>query len=413
MRNTHGIVLASELDPRVFGQRLAQARKSRGLTQESVAESLDFSRPTYIAIEKGQRQAKPQEIIKLARLLGRSVHDLVRPGEPVVGLAPNLRAVAERMSATDSRELLEGIAEFERLAEDYRDIERLLNAPLGTNYPPEVSWSRQSDVAGLADSVAVQERQRLGLGDQPVGNLRGILEFDVGLRIFYWDLPPAIAGMYAHVAELGGCILINRKHPAVRRRVSMVHEYGHLIVDRFKAGIDQLRPVRRKPLGERFAEAFALAFLMPASSVRQRFHDIVSTTGDFRVGDLCRLSQFYFVSFEAMARRLERLGLIPGASLAALKREKLAVTEAATSPRLEPHPDADDPCPQRYKSLAVQAYELGKISQGRLARYLRCDPVQARRIVTECLTSSDVAEDGEWRTWNLEEPQQSLLASAP
>src|SRR3954447_12075464 len=100
-----------ELDPRILGQRITEARKSRGLTQESVAEFLGYSRPTYIAIEKGERPAKPQEIVKLASFLGRSVHDLVRPGEPVVGLQPHLRAVAERMKADDGQELLEGIAE--------------------------------------------------------------------------------------------------------------------------------------------------------------------------------------------------------------------------------------------------------------------------------------------------------------
>jgi transcriptional regulator with XRE-family HTH domain len=176
-------------DPRAFGQRLAEARKSRGLTQENVAEFLGYSRPTYIAIEKGERRAKPDEIIRLATFLGRTVHDLVRPGEPVVGLQPHLRAVAERMKSDDGLELLDGIAEFERLAEDYRELERLLAAPLRTNYPPEVSLSAKSNVPGLAESVAVQERRRLGLGDQPVRNLRGILEWDVGLRIFYWGLP--------------------------------------------------------------------------------------------------------------------------------------------------------------------------------------------------------------------------------
>ena len=399
-------------DPRAFGQRLAEARKFRGLTQENVAKFLGYSRPTYVAIEKGERRAKPDEIIRLATFLGRTVHDLVRPGEPVVGLQPHLRAVAERMKSDDGLELLDGIAEFERLAEDYRDLERLLATPLRTNYPPEVSLRAKSNVTGLAESVAVQERRRLGLGDQPVRNLRGILEWDVGLRIFYWGLPSAIAGMYAHIADLGGCILINRKHPAVRRRVSLVHEYGHLIVDRFKPGIDYIHEAGRKPPGERFAEAFALAFLMPSSSVRQRFHDIVSTTGDFQVADLCRLSHFYFVSFESMALRLERLDLIPGGTLAALKDEKFAVTRAAQKLGLEPNPETNEPYPERYKYLAVQAYELDKISQGRLARYLRCDPVQARKVVTECLTSSDVTEDGEWTTWNLEERQRSLLSDA-
>ncbi len=72
----------------------------------------------------------------------------------------------------------------------------------------------------------------------------------------------------------------------------MLHEYGHLIVDRYKPGIDYLIVKGRKPANERFAESFGLSFLMPASSVRQRFHDIVTTTGDFKGADLCRTEPF-------------------------------------------------------------------------------------------------------------------------
>src|SRR4051812_11149494 len=77
-----------DIDPRVLGQRISEARKARGKTQEEVAEFLGYSRPTYIAIEKGERPAKPDEIVKLASFFGRKVNELVRPGEPVTDLQP-------------------------------------------------------------------------------------------------------------------------------------------------------------------------------------------------------------------------------------------------------------------------------------------------------------------------------------
>src|SRR5439155_16557740 len=115
-----------------------EARKARGVTQEDAAEFLGYSRPTYIAIEKGERLPKADEIIRLAGYFGRSAHELVRPGEPVVALQPHLRAAAERMKAGDNRQLLEPIAELQRFAEDYRELEELMNAPLRTNFPREV-----------------------------------------------------------------------------------------------------------------------------------------------------------------------------------------------------------------------------------------------------------------------------------
>ena len=219
------------------------------------------------------------------------------------------------MKGADDAALNAAIDELQRLAEDYRELEKLMNAPLRPNYPARGHAEPAHRPRGIGRGRG-QSRSGSGSGWAISRSiyLRSTLEWDVGLRIFYWRLPSAIAGMYAYTADLGGCILVNRKHPPERRRVSMLHEYGHLIVDRYKPGIDYLAMTGRKPANERFAEAFALSFLMPASSVRQRFHDIVTTTGDFQVADLCRLSHFYFVSVEAMALRLEQLGLIPKGS---------------------------------------------------------------------------------------------------
>jgi DNA-binding XRE family transcriptional regulator len=233
------------IDPRVLGQRLADARKARDMTQEEAAESLGCSRATLIAIEKGARPAKPEEIVALARIYGRALHEIVRPGEPIADLQPHLRGAAWRMKAGDGQ-IERAIELLQQFVEDYRRLETMMSAPLRQNYPPEVRLSDRVDVVELAEDVAVRERNRLGLGDQPVINLRNILESEVGLRLFCGEMPSAIAGMYAFVAELGGCILINRNHPEERRRASMVHEYGHLIVDRYKPGIDYLSAEGRK-----------------------------------------------------------------------------------------------------------------------------------------------------------------------
>ena len=401
------------LDPRILGLRISEARKARGKTQEEVAEYLGCSRPTYIAIEKGDRLAKTAEIVKLAPFLGKQVNDLVRPTEPVVDLQPHLRAVAEKMKGTDGLALQAAIDDLRGLAEDYRDLERMMHAPLRFNYPPEVALDTRIDAARLAEGVADQERRRLGLGDQPVISLRSTLEWDVGLRIFYSGmLPSAIAGMYAYTADLGCCILVNRKHPPERRRVTMVHEYGHLIVDRYKPGIDYLNPGGRKPANERFAESFALCFLMPASSVRQRFHDIVTTTKDFQVADLRRLSHFYFVSVEAMALRLEELGLIPKGSWAFLREARFAPRKAAELLGLPALPTNDEPYPERYKYLAVHAYARAEIGDSELAHYLRCDIVRAREIVSRTLTSREVGSNGETGDLPLDF-DRSLLSGAP
>lgn len=402
-----------DADPRVLGRRIAEARKARGKTQEEVAEFLGYSRPTYIAIEKGERATKPDEIIRLASYFGRKVNELVRPGEPITDLQPHLRAVADKMKGGEQEHIAlnAAIDQLQALAEDYRDLEKLMNAPLRLSYPAEVVLNPRIHPGEQAEVVAEKERKRLGLGDQPVIYLRSTLERHVGLRIFYTDdLPSNFAGMYSHSRELGACILINRKHPPERRRVSMLHEYGHFLLstDRYRPGIDYLAAPGRKPANERFAEAFALSFLMPASSVRQDFQNIVEETGDFQVANLCRMKHFYFVSLEAMTLRVEQLGLIPKGTWESLKESGFAPRKAEAMLGLPSHPTHDSTVPERYKLLAVHAYQLGEIGDSDLAHYLRCDVVTAREIANQTLVSREIEPTGDERTVRMNFPRSLL-----
>ena len=47
----------------------------------------------------------------------------------------------------------------------------------------------------------------------------------------------SVAGIYSYTEELGGCIAVNARHPAERRRWSMAHEYGHFLTRRFQSEI--------------------------------------------------------------------------------------------------------------------------------------------------------------------------------
>jgi Zn-dependent peptidase ImmA (M78 family)/DNA-binding XRE family transcriptional regulator len=385
----------ASVDPVRLGRRLAEARKARGLTQQDAADHLRYSRPTLIAIEKGTRPARPEEIVALAALYGRKVHEIVRDREPVEGFQPQLRAAAGRMDLADE-ELDRAIDQLQQFAENYKILEDMLDVPMTQNYPPEVRLADRLNVVDMAEDAAVGERNRLGLGDQPVCELRRLLETDVGLRIMYGDLPSRIAGLYAYTESAGCCILVNRKHPPERVRASLAHEYGHVIVDRHRSNVDRLSDYRgRKPANERFAERFAMCFLMPATSVRRRFNEIVSASGDFRVADLCRLSHLYYVSVEAMAYRLEGLQLIPEGTIRYLKESNSRVLAARELLELPPRPESKNMFPDRYESLAVQAYQQAKISEGQLARFLAVDPVAAREVVERVSQGTDVTNEGE------------------
>ena len=388
--------------PRMIGQRLAEARKSRGITQEVAAEHLGVSRPTLIATEKGERVAKPAEIVTLAALYGQHVSGFVRTSEPVTDFQPHFRAAIEKVKPAEAEQLRLAIEQFKVFVENYLDLERRMKAPMRFNAPPPVELNSRVNVAELAEDVANRERQRLGLGDQPIPNLRNLLESDVGVRIVFNRLPRMFAGMYIFVENLGGCILINSVHPADKQRASIAHEYAHLIVDRYTAGIDYINIQGRKPANERFAESFAMSLLMPSASVRIQFNETVNRTGNFQVADLVKLKHHYAVSMEAMALRLENLGLLRAGAWDLLKEKGFPVREAEKRLGLTAEVPPEPAYPERYKFLAVHAYERGELTEKELANYLRCDIWEARRVIQELLLSVEVDDEGRTRSMHAD-----------
>jgi Zn-dependent peptidase ImmA (M78 family)/DNA-binding XRE family transcriptional regulator len=387
---TEDILTYLELDPRTLGRRLTEARKAAGVTQQDAAEHLGMSRPTLLAIEKGTRSVKPREIVTLAGLYRRSVHELVRIGQDTPPLEPHLRAAVGAKASAEIEPAIQALQDF---ANDYRYLEELLGAKPFRNFPPEVRVPDRVDVRVYAEDTAIRERNRLHLGDQPVFELRELVE-ESGVHVFLGDIPSSLAGLYAFVPDLGYCILLNRKHPPERCRWTLAHEYAHFLADRHKPGVDYVRSARRKPLSERFADAFAASLLMPETAIRRYFLSVTERTGDFQTADLSRLAHQFFVSVQAAVRRLEDLGLLPRGTWEVLSERGFKPGATRRLLGIEPRSTKEDPVPERYRYLAVQAYIKEEISEGRLAKLLRTDRVSAREIVDATLTSRDLDQDG-------------------
>lgn len=382
------------IDPKELGSRLQAARKARGLTQEDVADRLNVSRTTVTAMEGGDRRIKAEELRTLAGLYGRRIGELVAREEPAEPFTVQLR------STFDSREFEEcslddSIFEFQRLCEDYLNLERQAGAALEVHHPPPYKTDLDRPERSGED-IASRERQRLGLGDAPVLSLRELLETDVGLRIFYMGLPSRVAAMFAFTTELGGCIAVNRNHPPERRRHSLAHDYGHFLTDRFRPAVAVLGRYERVPARERAAEAFGRAFLLPSSGLTRRFNDLYQArSGSITPADLCTLAHFFFVSVEVLTRRLEGMDLIPSGSWARLKEKGFRVRDAQRMLDLPERYVSDRLLPLRYRYLAAELFQRGEISEGQLARYLRADRVKAREAVLQLSRSDFLTEQGD------------------
>lgn len=382
------------VDPKVLGQRLQAARDSIHFTQQDVAQKLGIARTTLVAIENGTRLPKPDELHQLALVYHRSIHNLLRQQVPVERLIVQFRA-SRRVGSKLDQETADKIGEFERLCEDYVELERKQQYPLPLSQAPVYSIDEmRPDRSG--EDVAAAERNRLGLGDAPILNLRELLENE-GVRIFLLKLPSRVGGFFGYTEQLGPCMAINAQHPPERRQWSLAHEYAHFLTKRHEVDLTTsvYSPYEHVPKNERFAEAFARAFLMPAASVSRRFHEMRRDRGKFLPADLCLLASYFRVSIEAMARRLEDLQLIRGGKYDSMLANGFRPNEAREQLGLVADLPEEHPLPLRYRYLATEALAHGNITEADFVHYLRTDWAHARQMFQSLRTRPVTAASGE------------------
>ena len=247
--------ILEKIDPKILGNRLQESRRARGLKQQDVAEQMSMSRTTVVAIEKGERRINPDELIKFARIYGRDVSKFLNRLTEAQDFVPQFRQ-NWREDFSETPELEKVSFELQHFAEDYIQLEQLNGITRIENSSPQYGWKGASPEQ-VAEEIAIAERNRLGIGDGPISNLRERLEMDIGLSIFYFPMPSLISGLFVYNDALGGCIGINSNHPRDRGNWSLAHEYGHYLTNRYQTEITFLQEKRRQSANERLADAFA------------------------------------------------------------------------------------------------------------------------------------------------------------
>lgn len=363
------------------GERLRVARDTAGITQADAAASIDVARTTVVAIEKGQRRIRPDELQRLARLYSTSVNALLRRESVYVDLVPRFRKLN-----TSSDEASDAAARLlADLVQAEVELENLLGIKRSRNYPPERALM-PGNVRAQAENDATELRQWLGLGLAPIRDLVSLLELDLGVRVYVRRLDPRISGLFAYADELGACMLLNANHPRERRTQTGGHEIGHLVSNRRTAEIlhtDEQENSRE----ERYANAFGRAFLTPARTVMQRFREITAGASRLSRRHVILLAHAFGVSREAMVRRLEELGLTKpgtwdwfqanGRITDEQARQVLGDLAAVDTDKLE----ADRPTTIRLNLLAAEAWRQELLSEGQLARLLHLDRLGLREIL--------------------------------
>ena len=255
--------------------RLMLARKRRAMTRARLAENVGISARSLSAYEQGTREPPAPVLDGLASALEVPASFLVAPDieEIPVGAisyrAPSTITASRRDAARSAARLAVCLSEW---------IDEQFRLP-----GPDVPSLPGTDPETCAEVV----RARWGLGESPASNMIHLLEAH-GARVF--SLAPDCADVDAFSFRWNGTphVFLNTAMTAERSRFDAAHELGHLVMHS----------------GERDADRFAAAFLMPRSGVlakglHRATHDRILTA-----------RHTWKVSAMALTQRLHELNLL-------------------------------------------------------------------------------------------------------
>jgi Zn-dependent peptidase ImmA (M78 family) len=225
------------------------------------------------------------------------------------------------------------------------------------------------------------ERDRLGLGSAPIRDVMDLLDGSAGVRCFSLaDDRQRWVSFSTHAADGRPCIALNACLAAGLENERWAVEYARVLVG---IGADDAAPGhlatpdldRADRPADRFARAFAMAFLMPRSSMHvQARQRLGAREVPESLSGLIHLALHYGVSPRSMQARLVDLRLLPRAP-----RADDRSSEPDSGPATAENSDGSESSPARvglparFRYLAIRAYLEEIISLAKLAELLRED----------------------------------------
>ena len=281
----------------MISQRLRQLRLARGLSLEALAAAIGgaVTKQALSKYEQGTARPSPVVLNRLAEALGVKAAYLL--SEPDI----EVQFIAYRKGSA----LAKGEqARVEALVAESLGMRVRLQELLG--HTEEVSLPVQSlevhkgdDVEDAADKL----RSEWQLGRDPIGNLTDVLEhhFVHVLEIKAGEKFDGISAVaYDSEHRARAAAVVSRKGvPGGRRRLSLGHELGHLLLD-ISEDVDQ----------ERAAFRFGAALLAPADVL---IREVGRRRAFIQPEELLLLKRRFGLSLQALLFRLNDLSIITDA----------------------------------------------------------------------------------------------------
>lgn len=268
---------------RQTGDVILATRRARGLTQEQLCEQVAVTQAALSRYETNDRDPEPAVLERLAATLGVTVDFLRHPFRLQGAIAVDAHMRRQKTVKVSAWKKVEADLNLLRMRTAYL-LERV---PLQPEQQVPAFDPVDTEPADAARLVRAQWRM-------PIGPVRTLIRWmeSAGVVVVEQDFATARIDGACQWAGTDPVVLINAGLPTDRKRWTLAHELGHLVLHADTATDDM----------EGQANAFAAELLTPEHLIRPLLHDPT-------IGRLADLKAEWGVSMQALFARAMALGL--------------------------------------------------------------------------------------------------------
>jgi Zn-dependent peptidase ImmA (M78 family) len=269
------------------GDVILATRRAAGMTQEQLAAALDITQAALSRYENNLRDPDPATLERLAEALGVSQTFLTHRYQLQGAIAADAHMRRQKTTKASAWKHAEAQLNLLRMRSSFL-LDRVSMTPQNQipSYDPDDT---------LPESAARLVRAQWKMPIGPVRDLTRWLE-SAGIIVVEQDFGThRIDGLSQWAAQYP-VILVNSVQTPDRRRMTLAHELGHLVLHSVYMDSDV----------ENQANAFAAEFLMPA-------HVIGSQLTTLKLPKLMALKEVWGVSMQALYERAFKMGKVTAA----------------------------------------------------------------------------------------------------
>ena len=238
----------------INGRSIKLARESRGLSQSKLSELLGVTQASLSRFEKGVLTVAPEFVSKIAQVLNYPASffekDICIVGETSLFYRKRASMTVKDLSILESK-----------ISILSKGIDELMES---INIPELRIPSVEPSVDNSPQEIAYKVRNFLGVPAGPIDKIVSLLEKN-GVIVMFLDVDDMekFDGLTMFTMNQAPVIWINRNIPNDRKRFSLAHELGHLVMHLRSDNLEKSEEQK-----ELEANEFAGEFLMPKSQCK-------------------------------------------------------------------------------------------------------------------------------------------------